>query len=314
MSESSNVAFREGDKLKGLSNYYVWALKMRAVLRAEGQWAITEEEQSPTAFPVTIDGEALTEPQLKKKKMLAFRLLLLSVSDDLVDMIAEHSDPAKAWKTLKDQFHSGDQSQILTLMGQLQTLKMNEGGSVEDYLKRARELKNRLGSMGEKLSDRNVNQIVLNGLPRSYEGTIQTLTHLDATMSFDKLSASLLSEAHRREHRSQLLKDEEALAATYNKQATSQATSDRGFTPNRGRGGRWPQGTRGRGRGYYGYPRMPIICFNYNKPGHYARDCRAPRNPHPYSEGTTSKGTGFANSAEFFDSQLTHHKYDPYYY
>ena len=86
-------------------------------------------------------------------------------------------------------------------MDELQSLKMNEGGSVEEYLKKARELRNKLGGMGEKISDRNVNQFILNGLPRSYESTIQTLTHLNATMTFEQLSTSLMSEFHRREHR-----------------------------------------------------------------------------------------------------------------
>ena len=36
MAENSNISFRENHKLKGSSNYYVWALKMRAVLRGEG--------------------------------------------------------------------------------------------------------------------------------------------------------------------------------------------------------------------------------------------------------------------------------------
>ena len=207
MTDSNNSVFKEGDKLKGSSNYYVWALKMRAILRAEGQWAVTEIQQTPTVFPVSIDDEAMTEAQLKKRKTLACRMILLSVSDDLIDLIAEHSDPALAWKTLKEQFNSGDQSQILTLMGQLQSLKLNEGGNIEEYVRKARELKNRLSSMGERVSDRNVNQIVLNGLLRSYESTIQTLTHLDANMTFEKLNASLLSESHRRKQRDQLLGD-----------------------------------------------------------------------------------------------------------
>ena len=115
----TETAFREGDKLKGSSNYYVWALKIRAMLHAEGQWAITEIEQTHIVFPVTLDSEAMTEAQLKRKKILACRLILLSVADDLIDLIVEHSDPAIVWKTLKDQFNLGDQSQILTLMGQL---------------------------------------------------------------------------------------------------------------------------------------------------------------------------------------------------
>jgi len=71
MGENTNITFREGDKLKGMSNYYVWALKMRAILCAEGQWAITESEQIHVVFPVSIDDENLTEAQLKRKEILA---------------------------------------------------------------------------------------------------------------------------------------------------------------------------------------------------------------------------------------------------
>ena len=102
MANTSSYIFRESDKLKGSSNYYVWALKMRATLRAEGQWNITETEQRPENYPVAIKGEAMTEIQLKRKKTLACRLLLMSVADDVVDLIAEHTDPAVAWKALKD--------------------------------------------------------------------------------------------------------------------------------------------------------------------------------------------------------------------
>ena len=209
------IAIREGDKLKGSTNYYVWSLKLRAMLRAESQWGITESEQNPVAFPATIDGEVIIEAHLKKKKGLACRLLILLISDDLIDLVVGYSDPALIWKTLQEQFHGGDQSQILTLMSQLQSLKMSEGGSVEEYIKKARELKNRLSSMGERLSDKNVNQTLLDGLPRSYESTIQTLTHLNSNMTFEQLSASLILESHQRAHRQQQLGDEEALAASF---------------------------------------------------------------------------------------------------
>ena len=228
-----------------------------------------------------------------KKKILACRLILLSVTDDLVDLVAEHIDPAIAWKALKEQFNSGDQSQILTIMGQLQTLRMNEGDSIEDYVKKARELKNRLHNMGERITDRNVNQMVMNKLPRSFESIIQTLTHLDPSMTFEKLSASLLSELHRRKHCNQLLRDEEALAVSFHRQASV-----------RGRRGPWP--TRGRGvtgRGYYSAPKPPPVCFNCHKPGHFARNCRMPRNPYAYPNPKTAKTTEYPNSAEMFDAQ-----------
>jgi hypothetical protein len=110
---------------------------MKAYLRGESQWALTESEQKPEAYPTTIEGEQFTEVQLRKKKASACRAITMAVADDLVDMVAGHIDPANAWKALKDQFHSGNQSQILTLMGQLQTLRLPEGGSIEDYTKKA---------------------------------------------------------------------------------------------------------------------------------------------------------------------------------
>jgi len=96
MAKGSSVAVRER------MNYYVWALKMKAMLRVEGQWGITEMEQIPAVFPTVIDGETLTEILLKKIKVLACCLLQLSVSDNLVDLIAKYSDPALIWKTLKE--------------------------------------------------------------------------------------------------------------------------------------------------------------------------------------------------------------------
>jgi hypothetical protein len=79
-------------------------------LRGESQWALTESEQKLEAYPTTIEGEQFTEVQLRKKKALACRAITMAVADDLVDMVAGHIDPANAWKALKDQFHSGNQS------------------------------------------------------------------------------------------------------------------------------------------------------------------------------------------------------------
>jgi len=68
-------------------------------------------------------------------KANAISALIISMNNDLVDLIATHTDPDLAWAALKVPYASGDHSQILTLSGHLQALRLCKGGSVEDYLK-----------------------------------------------------------------------------------------------------------------------------------------------------------------------------------
>ena len=57
-------------------------------------------------------------------------------------------------------------------MDELQTIKLSEGGSIEDYLKKTKHLKNQLASMEEMVIDKAMIQIVLNNLYYSFENII----------------------------------------------------------------------------------------------------------------------------------------------
>jgi hypothetical protein len=46
----SNREIGEANKLARLSNYYVWSLKIRALMRVEGLWELTEALFSPASF------------------------------------------------------------------------------------------------------------------------------------------------------------------------------------------------------------------------------------------------------------------------
>ena len=52
--------------------------------------------QNPVVYPATIDSEAMTEVQLRKRKATAMKILTFAVNDDLVDMVTAHVDPALA--------------------------------------------------------------------------------------------------------------------------------------------------------------------------------------------------------------------------
>jgi hypothetical protein len=65
---SSNISIGESNKLAGMANYYVWSLKMLAILRRENLWDVTSEKALLAAFPAVIGGTSVTEIQLRKMK------------------------------------------------------------------------------------------------------------------------------------------------------------------------------------------------------------------------------------------------------
>ena len=128
-------------------------------------------------------------------------------------------------------------------MSQLENLRLFERALVEDFTNKARDIKNRLRNTNETVADKHVNQLVLNELPR-WESTVQTLTHLNATIIFDELIARLHAKANRRELHNAQLQEEKALVTTFGKKAI--VSQPENFIPFRGR-------RRGIIRGRFGY-------------------------------------------------------------
>jgi hypothetical protein len=60
-------------------------------------------------------------------------------------------------------------------MNQLHILRMSEGRSMEKYVSKTMDFKNKLLAIGKVVPNRFIYQFVFNGLPRSYEQTIQTI-------------------------------------------------------------------------------------------------------------------------------------------
>jgi transposase InsO family protein len=273
-------------------------------------------------------------------KALALKILTMGVKDDLIDTVAEHADPSVAWTALKKVYQAGSQSQILTLTSQLQSLKLAEGASAEEYITRAREIKNRLKSMGDTVTDNALVQILLNGLPRSYESTIQTITHQRDALSFDEVVTSILVESVRHVQRNQQLGDEDALAATYNRGSNFRPSQNftwqgyqsraRGRSPGRQYFGRYSPNQQ---RSFYPsttstpsfpqyptqqYPTQPnqqfrapsmpyqprgppLQCYSCGKMGHIARNCRS----QPRQDAFYSSYPSYAMAAENFDACMS---------
>jgi hypothetical protein len=110
---------------------------------------------------------------MKNKDMF---ILVLSIKDDLFDIVTKINNPHDGWEALEMMFEARNPTKKLHLSNTLHIIKMEEGSQMIEFFKSIKELKTQLVVVGEKVEDVVLIQIMLNALSLSYGGIIQTIT------------------------------------------------------------------------------------------------------------------------------------------
>ena len=227
-SKSLNCEVRESNKLVGPLNYGNWQIKMIAILKREGLWPLVGTKITTIAYPVTVEGVAYTEVKLNEAKQRALTGLTMSISDNLLRTIDQHDDPADAWSMLLAMSSAGDQQQIQMISNKLHAISMRKGEDINNYLTTAMDLRNELRGYGEEMTDKTLINLVLNGLPSSYDVVMQGITYLD-NPKFEVVMGKLIAESHRKALRAEA--HSEALAIQYSGQRGAPAWHQFGARP-----------------------------------------------------------------------------------
>lgn len=82
---------------------------------------------------------------------MAMSAIMLSVSDDLINGVAEIKDQGDVQRVLEQNFQFRDPEQVLMLTSQLHVLYMYEGGLVENYIKKVHKIKKQAGCNGRNI-------------------------------------------------------------------------------------------------------------------------------------------------------------------
>jgi hypothetical protein len=77
---------------------------------------------------------------------------------------------------------------------------MEENENISNFLSRIKEMKDKLGDIGEKISSTNLVTVTLNGMLDEYQIFITSLVAREKAPSFDDLIGILLQEEERRKN------------------------------------------------------------------------------------------------------------------
>lgn len=247
----------EIEKFNG-SNFSLWKLKIKAVLRKDNCLAAISER--PTTFTDDnkwneMDGNALAN-------------LHLALADGILSSIEEKKMAKEIWDHLTKLYEAKSLHNKIFLKRKLYTLRMSESTSVTEHLNILNTLFSQLTSLGYKIESQERAELLLQSLPDSYDQLIISLTNNVVTeiLVFDDIAAAILEEENRRRNKE-------------DKQAGSQQVEAlavmRGRSTERGSSGSHNH-DRSKSKS-----KKNIKCYHCGKKGHKKKDCWSLKNSNP---------------------------------
>lgn len=225
------------EKLRGRENYASWAFAMKMTLIREGSWRAVKP----------LEGQAV-DPETSERALAA---ICLSIEKNIYSLVKNVETAKEAWEKLQKAFQDNGLLRRFGLLDKLTSVKLEEIGSVEDYVDVLVTTAQSLSEIGFEVNDQWLASILLKGLPEYYNPMIMGMEASGIELTADLVKAKILQDVK------WPLKGSGAEGALYTKQnhKSRHAKTDK------------KSGT----------------CFNCRKPGHFAAQC-------PQKQPTKGKG------------------------
>jgi hypothetical protein len=217
------------------TDFRLWKNKIVIALNAGELEDVIQEE-----FKLDDGQEDEKKAKMKKDNKV---ILVSSIHDNILRNLP--IDTAKSiWKALIAKYESCNIQNIISLR-RLMNIKQAANETIEDFIDRVMNLKNEIEKTeNSQIKEQDLAILLLQGLSQEYDYFVQVLTANATELKLEKISTSLIQEGQRRSDKKHEVKNQES-DILFSKQ-----NSKRKFVKGR------------------------IACYNCNKPGHIAKDCR----------------------------------------
>jgi hypothetical protein len=244
------------NKLDGASNLRAWKTRIDLILAKNKVLDIVKGKIVKTEFKEGEEKEPQNVAAMEKFKDVdinAMSIIVDSIKDHLIPYISHLDSSKKMYNALTNLFSVRNIGQVMNLKNELRDMKMNDDDSITSYFVRISQLRDQLQVIEEITSEKELLNIVLNGLPKTWDAFSASMNTRKEYPTFEELWTSCAQEESR-------INAKEKPQNKYDDQAfTARSKNKRKF------------GSRRKSNQEKGI--SEIQCFNFQKYGHYRNQC-----------------------------------------
>jgi hypothetical protein len=193
-------SMKSENKLEGASNFRAWKTRIDLILAKNKVLDIVKGKIVKPKFKEGEEKEPQNVAAMEKFKDVdinAMSIIVDSIKDHLIPYISHLDSSKKMYDALTNLFSVKNIGQVMSLKNELHDMKMNDDDSITSYFVRISQLRDQLQAIEEITSEKELVNIVLNGLPKTWDAFAASMNTRKEYPTFEELWTCCAQEESR---------------------------------------------------------------------------------------------------------------------
>jgi hypothetical protein len=183
-------SMKSENKLDGASNFRAWKTRIDLILAKNKVLDIVKGKIVKLEFKEGEEKEPQNVAAMEKFKDIdinAMSIIVDSIKDQLIPYISHLDSSKKMYDALTNLFSVRNIGQVMSLKNELCDMKMNDDNIITSYFVRISQLRDQLQAIEEITSENELVNIVLNGLPKTWDAFSASMNTRKEYLTFEEL-------------------------------------------------------------------------------------------------------------------------------